>query len=403
MKIADLGRVITGRTPPSSRPECFGSEYPFITPTDMVGRKKANSTERYVSLEGAELLHSNLVPAKSVSVSCIGWQMGKSIMTTKESFTNQQLNTIIPNQNIDPDFLYYSLSIRREQLLSLGSSSGVRTPILNKSAFSNLELLIPSLTTQEKIASVLSAYDDLIENNEQRIKILEEMAQSIYREWFVNYRFPGHENVRMVDSELGEIPEGWEVVPLNQLVKQVKIATKAGPHLSDKRYVPIDLIPRQSLTLTDYENWQNAKSSLFLFEKGDILFGAMRPYFHKVSVASFDGVTRSTCFVLRPADELLSSYVTLLLFQPETVDYASARTRGTTIPYAVWQSSLDSMMVIRPNVTCLNQFKVTITPILEKMQSYLPIMENLRQTRDLLLPKLISGELDVEELNMTVA
>ena len=109
-RISDLGKVVTGRTPPSSKPQCFGDKYPFITPSDMDGRKKADVTERYLSDDGANLLKSSLVPAESVSVSCIGWQMGKSIMTSRPSFTNQQLNTIIPNDKVDADFLYYSLS-----------------------------------------------------------------------------------------------------------------------------------------------------------------------------------------------------------------------------------------------------------------------------------------------------
>jgi type I restriction enzyme S subunit len=143
--------------------------------------------------------------------------MGKSIMTDKPSVTNQQLNSIIPNDKVVPDFLYYSLSLRREEFLSLGAGTGVRTPILNKTAFSELSIELPPLETQRKIASILSVYDDLIENNTRRIKILEEMARMIYREWFVNFNFPGHEKVRMVDSPIGKIPEGWEVRDLLDL------------------------------------------------------------------------------------------------------------------------------------------------------------------------------------------
>ncbi len=97
LKISDLGRIVTGRTPPSSKPECFGDKYPFITPGDMHDRKNASTTERYLSEDGAQLLKRNVLPAGSVAVSCIGWQMGKSIKVTRPSFSNQQLNTIIPN------------------------------------------------------------------------------------------------------------------------------------------------------------------------------------------------------------------------------------------------------------------------------------------------------------------
>lgn len=130
-------------------------------------------------------------------------------MTDRPSFTNQQINTIVPNGNVDPSFLFYSLLLRKSELLSLGAATGVRTPILNKSAFCDIKVKIPVLPLQRRIAGILSAYDDLIENNQRRIKILEEMAQSLYREWFVHFRFPGHDKVKMVSSPLGSIPQGW--------------------------------------------------------------------------------------------------------------------------------------------------------------------------------------------------
>ena len=149
---------------------------------------------------------------------------------------------------------------------------------------------IPSLPTQHKIAAILSAYDDVIENNQRRIKILEEMAQNLYREWFVKFRFPGHQQARFVDSPLGPIPEGWEVKRLDQVVLFQNNGTKAGKHLSDRVYLPIDCIPRKSLSISEVKSWEEAQSSLHLFDAGDILFGAMRPYFHKVVVAPLEGV-----------------------------------------------------------------------------------------------------------------
>ena len=211
IKINEVGRLVTGKTPSSSKPECFGDKYPFITPTDMHDCRYASATARYLSEEGAAGQKTLKVPAGSVAVSCIGWQMGKSIVATRPSFTNQQLHTILPNDEVDSLYLYYYLCTQRVELLSLGSAAGVRTPIINKSAFGLLSIVVPPLPTQRKIASILSAYDDLIENNTRRIAILEEMAQAIYREWFVNFRFPGHENVKLVDSPLGMIPEGWEI------------------------------------------------------------------------------------------------------------------------------------------------------------------------------------------------
>jgi type I restriction enzyme, S subunit len=219
IRIGDLGEVFTGRTPATEHPAYFGDDYPFITPGDMHQGKYARATQRSVSHEGAELLKRIQVPANSVCVSCIGWQMGEVIMTDKPSFTNQHINTIVPNGKVQPSFLYYSLRPRKQELLSLGATTGVRTPILNKSAFCDLKVKIPPLPLQRRIAGILSAYDDLIENNQRRIKILEEMARALYREWFVKFRFPGHEKVPLLDSSLGSIPKGWEVKKLAEVLQ----------------------------------------------------------------------------------------------------------------------------------------------------------------------------------------
>jgi type I restriction enzyme S subunit len=219
IRIGDLGEVFTGRTPPTERSAYFGDDYPFITPGDMRQGKHARATQRSVSHEGAELLKRIKVPANSVCVSCIGWQMGEVIMTDRPSFTNQQINTIVPNGNVDPSFLYYSLRPRKQELLSLGATTGVRTPILNKSAFCDLKVKIPPHPVQRRIAGILSAYDELMENSQRRIRILEAMAHALYREWFVEFRFPGHEKLSRVVSPLGDIPQGWEVRPLFDLAK----------------------------------------------------------------------------------------------------------------------------------------------------------------------------------------
>src|SRR5207248_473854 len=150
-------------------------------------------------------------------------------------FTNQQINTIIPNDQVEPDFIYYSLCTRREELKTLGSV-GTRTPILIKSSFENFQVLLPPLPTQRKIASVLSAYGDLIENNTRRIAILEEMAQSLYREWFVHFRFPGHEKRKMIESPLGMIPEGWEVKHLSEVCSRITDGSHWSPKTVENGY-----------------------------------------------------------------------------------------------------------------------------------------------------------------------
>ncbi len=396
LRIGDVGDVFTGRTPPTERSSCFGSDFPFITPGDMHQGKYARETQRSLSHEGAELLKRIKLPANSVCVSCIGWQMGEVVLTDRPSFSNQQINTIVPNSKVDASFLYYSLRTRKQELLSLGSATGVRTPILNKSAFCDTKLVVPPLPVQQRIAGILSAYDELIENGQRRIKILEAMARGLYREWFVHFRFPGHENHPLVASAIGDIPEGWKVKKLGDLITYSRRATKPGPQLEERRYVPIDCLPQKSLALLEARPTEEAQSSLQLFEKGDILFGAMRPYFHKVAVAPFAGVTRTTCFVFKPVRPEWHAFATMTAFDDATVAYANAHSQGATIPYAVWDGSLSEMSLVLPPTEVLQQFEAIVAPMLSRLAQSFFTLSNLRRTRDLLLPRLLSGQIEVE-------
>ncbi len=254
----------------------------------------------------------------------------------------------------------------------------------------------PPLPVQQRIAGILSAYDELIENSQRRIKILEAMARALYREWFVHFRFPGHENHPRVASPLGEIPQGWEVKKLRELITYSRRATKPGAHLEERRYVPIDCLPPKSLALLEAKPIEEAQSSLQLFEKGDILFGAMRPYFHKVVVAPFPGVTRTTCFVFKPVRPEWHAFATMTAFDEVTVAYANAHSQGATIPYAVWDSSLSEMPLALPSTEVLQRFEDVVAPMLSRIEQSFFALGNLRRTRDLLLPRLLSGQIEFE-------
>ena len=396
--INDLGQVITGSTPPTKKTEYYGNEYPFITPTDIEIDSRIVHTERFLSQEGYEYNKKRLLPRNAVCVVCIA-SIGKICMTSVPSVTNQQINSVVVDQQKhNPYFVYYLLRTMSNILHNF--AGGVATPIVNKSTFSNLEVCIPPLPTQRKIAVILSTYDDLIENNTRRIKILEDIAQTLYQEWFVHYRFPGHENVSLVESELGPIPQGWEAGKFESIVENVKEKVKPGKHLNPLPYVPIDCIPRRSISLMESKSSSEAKSSLITFKRNDILFGAMRSYFHKVSLAPFNGITRQTCFVLRSKNSNNYPFDLFTTFQDSTVEYSSNHSTGSTIPYATWDLGLAIMPIVIPPSSLIKQFSDIVIPLLDSIVVIQEKNANLRQTRDLLLPKLISGEIDVSELDI---
>jgi type I restriction enzyme S subunit len=390
VQIRDIGKVITGRTPSTATPDHFGRDYPFITPSDMDGRRTIMDTARGLSSKGATSLASAKVPANSVCVSCIGWQMGKVIMTGTTSFTNQQINSIVPNDNVVSEFLYYSLSTRRTELKTL-ASVGTRTPILIKSSFEKVSLEIPSLPTQRKIAALLSAYDDLIENNTRRIKILEEMAQALYREWFVHFRFPGHEGVRLVESELGLVPEGWEVSPLSTVANIVMGQSPESRYYNDSG----DGLPFHQGVMDFGDRFPTDRMyTTFngrIAEAGDILFSVRAPVGRLNITTKTLVIGRGLCAIRSKSNNQT------FLFQQLKESFQEEDTMGGgTIFKSVTKDDVRGIKLIWPEGSVIERFERIATPMFAELENLTSRNANLRRTRDLLLPKLISGEVEVK-------
>ena len=301
--------------------------------------------------------------------------LGHTALIDKSDYyiLNQRVGriTVTRKDTLDYRYLFYYTNNKTylEHLRSV-AHSGVQVNLSTK-AIRESPILLPPLPTQRKIAAVLSTYDDLIENNTRRIKILEEMASAIYREWFVEFRFPGHEGVEMVESELGLIPQGWEVGKLGDSIENIKEKIKPGKHLEPMPYVPIDCIPRRSMALTEHKPSSEAKSSLIAFKRNDILFGAMRSYFHKVIFAPFDGITRQTCFVLRSKNSDNYPFDLFTMFQDSTVEYSSNHSTGSTIPYATWDGALSRMLIVKPSNPLIEQFGSIVRPMLDSMRVFM--------------------------------
>jgi type I restriction enzyme S subunit len=217
--IKDIGRVVTGKTPSKDNPEYWGNNIDFITPTDFSDDSKyLKNIKRKISEDGSFYYKNMIIPAKSIIVTCIGSDMGKVVISRNQALTNQQINSIIVDlQKFDIDYSYYLLKSMYPTLRSVAEEGGSTMPIITKSVFEKIEFEAPDLPTQKKIASILGAYDKKIENNNKIIKNLEATAQTIFNEWFVNFKFPGYEKVKMIESEMGEIPEGWKIKKISKL------------------------------------------------------------------------------------------------------------------------------------------------------------------------------------------
>ncbi len=301
-------------------------------------------------------------------------------------------------KRFEPAFVYYLLqALYSAGYMAVFNIQHTGVSRFQYTAFKNHTILdIPSLSIQKKIAAILSAYDDLIENNRRRIALLEKMAEEIYREWFVRMRFPGHEQTKFEKR----VPKGWRVVELSEIANEVSKSAKPGTHLSDRYYLPLDLLNTKQMLPADHQDYTEAQSSLVTFEESDILFGAMRPYLHKVAIAPFKGITRTTCFVIRPKNDKAYSYLYLTLFQKSSVDYADMICNGADRPYVVWNRGMERMKLFSPDTVTLEKFEIVAGPILQAIKGKYFLLRNLKQARDSLLGRLISGKLNVENLDI---
>ena len=288
-------------------------------------------------------------------------------------------------------FVYYFLHTVDLKRFDVGNSN----PTLNRNHIHDLPIWLPLRPIQDQIASTLSAYDDLIENNRRRMKLLEDAARLLYQEWFVRLRFPGHERVRVKDS----VPEGWDRKTLGDLCAEVRETVAPESVEPDTPYIGLEHIPRRSISLTEWSNAESVTSTKHKFLRGDILFGKIRPYFHKVGIAFTDGVASSDAIVIRPNSGDLRSFVLMTVSGDGFVSEVSQTMKeGSKMPRADCKQMMQHT-VAKPPAGLLEAFSDAITVMTDQLRTLCFQSRRLRAARDLLLPRLMSGEVEVSSLD----
>lgn len=307
---------------------------------------------------------------------------------------------VLDSEKLNRHYLrYFFESTFFQETLSLWAGSGSTRAYLGITEQGKLPFVLPPIDKQKNIAAVLSPYDELIEINRQRIALLQKMAEDLYCEWFVRFRFEDYKNKKLVKG----LPIDWSIVELNQVAFEASKGTRPGQHLANRYYLPLDMLASKGINPENHAEYSDAQSSLVTFEKNDILFGAMRPYQHKVCIAPFSGITRTTCFVIRAKKDFAWPWLYLTMFQSSTVDYATSICNGSDRPYTVWNKGMERMKIIKPDDHTLQRFNEIARPILNKISSMYFIQRKLKECRNFLLPRLISGQLSLENLDIKFA
>lgn len=331
--------------------------------------------------------------------------LGSSALVPKPGFYlhNQRLGLVTPSSSAAADrgFLYYLFNSRSVRQQIRASANGAKIRHTSPTRIYEVKVRVPDVATQRRIASILSAYDDLIENNTRRIALLEEMVRRIYEEWFVRFRFPGHEGVRMVESELGLVPEGWEIEAVEDVIETLGGGTpsKTEPEYWDggdiNWYSPTDLTGARTVFMEESASKITApglaKSSAKLFPAKSVMMTS-RATLGVIAVNTTPACTNQGFIVCVPSDRM-PLWLLFHWLKANESEFEGLATGATfkEITKGVFRK-IKLAVPARPTSAA---FERVVGPMMDMVLRLERKNRNLRTTRDLLLPKLISGELDV--------
>jgi type I restriction enzyme S subunit len=405
IQIKDIGKVITGNTPPKNDSENYGGIYPFLKPTDMnIGERYTFLNDEFYSEKAFERYKKSYIPPLSTCVVTIGTIGEKMCLTHNWCFTNQSVNSVIPNfDKYDGMFIFYLLKYNLYQVKNANAGTSSGREHVNKTTFSNIKVNVPnSIKTQKRIASILSAYDDLIENNLKRIKLLEETAQNIYKEWFVNFRFPNYEHTAF-DTVSG-LPVGWRKGKVSDLCD-----VKSGYAFKSKHWqsegnpvMKIKNITNNTVDIIDcdYVDDEVAKNAekFELFE-GDVLIAMTGATVGKVGlIPKIDKriYINQRVGLFRPNSEVVNNVGLIFTFfmtddgLKQILNFAG----GAAQPN-ISSNQISNVELNIATVDILVKFNNSIQPLLKQIQTLYFQNQKLKEARDILLPRLMNRTIEV--------
>jgi type I restriction enzyme, S subunit len=358
---------------------------------------------RYVTEETYKRWTRRLVPRRGDVILTREAPLGDvgKIRSDDSVFLGQRLYHFRPDPTkLDADFLLYSLLGDDLQSQIRGFGSGSTVEHMRLEDIPNLEFNVPALPIQRRIAGILSAYDELIENSRRRIKILEAIARALYREWFVRFRFPGHDSVSRVCSRLGDIPKGWEVRALSDCVDiNPRVIV---PREGEKPFVPMGCLSNDSMLITDIESREGNSGAKF--QNGDTLFARITPCLEngKTGFVQFLPDAKavacgSTEFIVFRSRTVTPEFVYCLARSDDFREVAIKSMSGASGRQRVQERCLDDLQIAQPPRPVLDQFSAIAAPSLRFIHDLSLKVQNLRRTRDLLLPLLLSGQIPSQD------
>lgn len=373
-KIAEIGDVVGGGTPSTSNPDLWGGEIPWISPKDLTGYNSIyiSHGENFLTPKGLKS-GTKLLPKDTVLFSSRA-PIGYIAIASNPICTNQGFKSIICNKDlITPLFLYYYIKANLDYIKLFGT--GATFPEISGAAMKKIKIQIPSLPIQQKIASILSTYDTLIENNNRRIRLLEQMAENLYKEWFVRFRFPGHEKLE------NGLPKEWTIKRVKDCVERLPFGRtyKVKELYKEGKVIVVDQ------STSDYLGYHNDVPAHYAsFESPIILFGDHSCKFYLMT-RDFSLGENIIPFKSKDKNQVNEYYL-----------FFATHNLIKTEEYKRHWGRFSSMKIVIPKIELQQKFNKLIREY-EKMKRYMYSQNTLlTRQRDLLLPRLMSGKLEVK-------
>ena len=403
VKLGDVGKIVGGATPSTRNPQNYGGVIPWITPKDLSINKERfiEFGERNISELGLNSCSAKMLPKGSILFSSRA-PIGYVAIAHTSLCTNQGFKSFVPDTDkMDSMFSYYLLKHNSENIANLGS--GTTFMEVSGKVMSDFIVNIPDLLTQQEIAGILSSLDAKIETNNKLNEKLEEMAQAIFKSWFVD--FEPFKDKPFHETELGMIPEGWEVVSLDELTS--KFGTGLNPRKNfvlghgNNYYVTIKNMNNNRIYLDDKCDKVddeallkiNARSKL---KKGDLLFSGIGTI-GRVAMVNEEPKnwnTSESVFNMHPSKLCTSEFLYVLLLSDVFQKFVKMNALGA-VQQGIRMASLKSYTIAIPEKKVMLSFCSIIKPIVDYIQSNNEENDRLASLRDTLLPRLMSGELIV--------
>jgi len=407
-QLGDCLTLMSGGTPSKARNDYWDGDIPWISCKDMKA-ERIHGAQDYLTPLGAQN-GTRVVPANTIVFVVRGMILAREFpvaMTKRVVAFNQDLKAAKPAHFIDNEFLFQWLRANTYEILGRVDEAGHGTTRIQTDRLLSLPISVPPLSIQRRIARILSAYDDLIENNQRRIRILEGMARSLYREWFAHFRYPGYESIPLVESPLGKIPQGWEVKNIGDVAvtfrgrsyRSVDLAVEGGIPFLNLKCLDRDGGFRRSGLKRYIGDFKEAH----LARKGDIVMAVTdmtqerRIIARAALVPSLNsefGVFSMDLVRIEPKGEMQKSFLYSFFRYSSFADEVKQHANGANVLHLSPERITDFRFSVPP-ADLMERFVRFVAPSLEQMDVLQNQTTNLRCTRDLLLPRLMSGQIDV--------